>query len=99
MTAPVGPIVALGLNVVKLLGRIKVRDPKLRARTMRARARNHREEAERLITEIRRHQLNVNNGGNEKFHRRKIRRLERRRDRLLRKALWWDNQAERLDPQ
>ena len=98
MSVPVAPLVRAGLSLVELLSKIKTRDPKLRAKAHRAKANNLREEADRLLTEIKRHGLNARNGANPKFHERQIRRLEKKRHRLNGRAVWWDNRADRIDP-
>lgn len=98
MTVPVGAIAQAGLTVLNLLSKIKIRKPEARAKSHRAKAKNLREAAASLQTEIKRHGLNARNGSNAKFHERMARKLERKRARMISRATWWENQAERLDP-
>jgi hypothetical protein len=98
MSVPVGPIVQAGLTVVRLLGNIKIRSPKQRAKAHRSKAATLRAAADALLTEIKRHRLNALNGPNEKFHQRQIRHLEKKRQRLNGRAVWWEKQADRIDP-
>jgi hypothetical protein len=94
MTAPV---VTLAMKALELLSNVKIADPEVRAKRFRARALNLRIEADRLKSEIRRHEINSRNGTNKDFHRRQMRRLERKRHRLNGRAVWWDNKAARIE--
>ena len=96
-----GKLISLGLEVVKLLGRIKTRDPKVRAKSMRGRARLLHDQADALKTEMRRHELSSRNGSKKtrRFHARKQRQIGRRIGRIDNRAWWWSRQAERINPQ
>lgn len=98
---PVGSIVEVGLRLVETLGRIKTRDPKTRAASMRARAVNLRAAAAMARTEAQRHEINATNNPDPKsirFHRRMMKRFDVRAMKLQARALWWDNRAARIDP-